>query len=378
LEPPPPTFDEDVAFMQWHGPIEVLAAPGGGRVAVSAKWQARVMTSAVETKGASLGFVNRAFIQAGKTGTQFDNFGGEDRFWLGPEGGQFALYFAPGAKFDLAAWQVPHAMQEGEWTVKERGPSSITFGRAMKLVSYSNADFDIAVERTVRLLSAGDVASRFGTAPPAQAKWVAFETVNRITNAGSRPWTKDKGLVDVWILGMYAPSSDTEVVVPFATAGEGAVVNDRYFGKVPADRLTVRERDGYLLFKCDGQYRSKIGLGPTRAKPTLGSYSAKAQLLTLVHYDKPAAARDYVNSMWEQRADPFDGDVVNSYNDGPPAPGKPSLGGFFELETSSPAAALAPGESLVHTHTTLHLVADAPVLDPIAVRALGVSIAAIH
>ena len=65
----------------------------GGRIAVSGKYQARVMTSAVEPHGASLGFVNRSFIDAGKTGTAFDNYGGEDRFWLGPEGGQYALYF---------------------------------------------------------------------------------------------------------------------------------------------------------------------------------------------------------------------------------------------------------------------------------------------
>jgi hypothetical protein len=70
---------------------------------------------------------------------------------------------------------------------------------------------------------------------------------------------------------------------------------------------------------------------------------------------------------------PYGGDVVNSYNDGPPAPGKPPLGGFFEIESSSPAAALAPGESLVHTHRTFHFVGDRAALDPLATRVLGVS-----
>ncbi len=104
----------------------------------------------------------------------------------------------------------------------------------------------------------------------------------------------------------------------------------------------------------------------------LGSYSASARLLTLVHYDKPAAARDYVNSMWELQKEPYGGDVVNSYNDGSPGPGLPPLGGFYELETSSPAAALKPGESLVHTHRTFHFVGERPALDPIATRVLGV------
>jgi hypothetical protein len=34
-------------------------------------------------------------------------FGGEERFWLGPEGGQFGIFFAPGAKFDFADWKTP-------------------------------------------------------------------------------------------------------------------------------------------------------------------------------------------------------------------------------------------------------------------------------
>ena len=82
------TIDDDLAFLRAHGPVEVLTSPGGGVVVVSARWQGRVMTSAVEAHGASLGFIHRAFLEAGKTGTAFDNYGGEDRFWLGPEGGQ--------------------------------------------------------------------------------------------------------------------------------------------------------------------------------------------------------------------------------------------------------------------------------------------------
>src|SRR3954464_13522268 len=41
------TFDEDVAFLQQHGTLDVLTSESGGRVAVSGQYQARVMTSAV-------------------------------------------------------------------------------------------------------------------------------------------------------------------------------------------------------------------------------------------------------------------------------------------------------------------------------------------
>jgi hypothetical protein len=368
-----PTLDDDLAFLRAHGPVDVLESPAGGRVVVSARWQGRVMTSAVEPHGASLGFVHRKFIEAGKTGTAFDNYGGEDRFWLGPEGGQYGLYFAPGAPFVIGSWQTPHAMQEGEWAVTSRDATQVTFARTMHVVNASRAEFDVAVQRTVRVLSADDVRARFGQPPPPGAKWVAFETANRVTNAGKRAWKRDTGLLSIWILGMYPPAPDARVVVPFEPGGAGPIVNDAYFGKVPPERLVVHEREGWLGFVADGEHRSKIGLSQARARDALGSWSAGAGLLTLVRYGKPASAPNgYVNSMWAQQADPYGGDVVNSYNDGPTEPGKPSLGGFYEIETSSPAAALAPGESMEHVHTTLHVVADARALDPLARGVLGV------
>ena len=46
--------------------------------------------------------------------------------------------------------------------------------------------------------------------------------------------------------------------------------------------------------------------------------------------------------------------VLNSYNDGPTETGV-VMGPFYEIETSSPGAALAPGASLTHTQYTFHL-----------------------
>jgi hypothetical protein len=369
------TLDDDLAFLRTHGPVEVLASPGGGVVAVSARWQGRVMTSAVEAHGASLGFIHRAFLEAGKTGTPFDNYGGEDRFWLGPEGGQFGLYFPPGARFAIGSWQTPHTMQEGEWDVRSRDAAHVTFAHTMHVQSWSGTAFDVAVERTVRVLSADEVRARFGEGPPAGTKWVAFESDNTITNAGSRPWTRESGLLSVWILGMYAPAADARVVVPFDPAGSGPVVNDAYFGKIAPERLHVHEREGWMGLVADGRQRGKLGVGPARARAALGSFTPSERLLTLVTYGKPARAPNgYVNSAWAQQSDPYGGDVVNAYNDGPTEPGKPSLGGFYEIETSSPAAALAPGESMRHVHTTLHVVGDVASLEPLAKSVLGVSL----
>ena len=370
-----PLFADDLKFLEAHGPVIQLESAEHGIVALSAKYQGRVMTSAVARDAASIGYINRQFVTEGKTGAAFDNYGGEDRFWLGPEGGQYGLYFPKGKSFDFANWQAPASIQEGEWAVGEKSSSSVVFTRTIKVSNHAGTEFEVEVKRTVRVLTNQEVLSRLtGVTTLGPVKWVGFETVNQITNRGKKAWAKNEGLLSIWILSMFNPSPDTYVVVPFNKEAQGEIVNDRYFGVVPSERLHVFADLGFLTFRGDGLLRSKIGLGPSRAKPWLGSYSETASLLTLVAYDKPEGTKDYVNSMWEKQKEPYAGDVVNSYNDGPVEPGKPALGGFYELESSSPAAALAPGKSIAHVQRTLHFVGKRAELDPLAKAALGVSL----
>ena len=57
--------------------------------------------------------------------------------------------------------------------------------------------------------------------------------------------------------------------------------------------------------------------------------------------------------MWELQDEPYKGDVVNSYNDGPVEDGS-IMGPFYEIETSSPGAALQPKESMKHVQRIIH------------------------
>lgn len=375
------TFGDDLAFLQQHGQVVVLQDRAGkAQVIVSPDYQGRVLTSTAEgSAGASFGWINRAFIAAGKRVPHMNVFGGEDRFWLGPEGGQYALYFPPGAPFDFDHWQTPEAIDWGGWTVVARASAEVKLQKDMQLQNYSGFTFNARVDRTVRVLEPAAIGTALSLALPSDVAAVGYESENVLQNTGTAPWVKDKGLLSIWILSMYNPSPATTIVIPFKPGSEaelGKVVNDAYFGKVPADRLKIGER--VLFFRGDGQQRGKIGIPRPRALPIAGAYDAAGKVLTLVQYTLPADATDYVNSMWEQQQEPYGGDVVNSYNDGPPEPGKPPLGPFFELETSSKAAALAPGESLTHVHRTVHLTGPQASLDAIAKATLGVSLAEIE
>ena len=185
-------FADDLAFLSKLGPVKVFESPHGGRVVVSAKYQARVMTSAVEAEGKSLGYINRKFIEEGKTGGQFDNYGGEDRFWLGPEGGQFALYFPAGKPLVFANWQTPHAFQEGEWKAKDDGKTSATYTQAMTLTNYAGTEFKLDVERKISLLSDDDAKKNLGITVPTGVKWIGFSTSNTIVNTDSKAWSEAK------------------------------------------------------------------------------------------------------------------------------------------------------------------------------------------
>ena len=101
-------------------------------------------------------------------------------------------------------------------------------------------------------------------------------------------------------------------------------------------------------------------------------------MLTIVTYNQPdAAVTDYVNSKWEMQQQPYAGDVINSYNDGPPQPGARPLGPFYELETSSPALALRSQQTATHVQTTAHFAGSREQLDRLASQLLGVSLSQI-
>ncbi|MGM0528904.1 MAG: DUF6786 family protein [Bacteroidota bacterium] len=317
-------------------------------------WQGRVMTSTCEgDDGFSFGWINHELISSGDTLAHMNPFGGEERLWLGPEGGQYALFFKKGDPFEYEYWQTPPAMDTESFRLVEKEDTMAVFKKEFNLTNYSGTEFDFLITRKIYLLTPEEI-SQVMQADIKGRNTVAYRSENIIENTGTNKWTKDKGLVSIWMLGMFNPSPSAVVIIPVRKGEDdkyGPMVNDNYFGNIPENRLQIK--DNIVYFRADGKKRGKIGIPPLRSKGIMASYDPANNALTFLFCDTPDGLTDYVNSAWELQEKPYSGDALNAYNDGPLEDGT-IMGPFYELETSSPALSLAPGEKYNHSQVTIH------------------------
>jgi hypothetical protein len=367
------TFGFDLEFLKKSEPgILVLEdLSGNSKIIISPNLQGRVMTStAGGDQGISFGWLNYDLLATRKTAKHMTAFGGEERFWLGPEGGQFSIYFKKGVDFSFENWQVPAEIDSEPFELISATKTEAKLTREMHVENYLGTALDLRVDRGIRLLAKETMNQLLGIKIGKEVKMVGFETANSITNTGKTPWNKTNGMLSIWILSMLNASEKTMVVAPYRQEGEGPVYTDDYFGKVPADRL--RHENGVIFFKADAKYRSKIGISPSRALPFIGSYDAQKQVLTVAQFDLPGANSQYVDGKWELQKDPLSGDAVNAYNDG--VNQGTQLGKFYEIESSSPAADLEPGKTLIHHHRTMHFMGPKEDLDQISLKVFGIPV----
>lgn len=368
------TYGYDLEYLKGKNiqTVELKSADGQSKVLIAPGLQGRVMTSTTGgDEGASYGWINYKFIDEGKVSEQFNPYGGEERFWIGPEGGPFSWYFKKGQEQVYENWRVPKFIDTDPYDIESVSDNEVVFVKEFEATNASEHNFKIGVKRTVSLVGSDEVRKLLGMDVPEGVKSLAYKTINTITNKGDSAWTKETGMPSVWLLGSFNPTPTTTVFIPFNKDFEGRKVNDEYFGKVPADRLVLD--DGIAYFKIDGKYRSKIGLPSGSAKDVCGSYDYAKGVLNILKYTVPSDPADYVNGKWGPQDDPFSGDVINSYNDGPTETGFVQ-GPFYEIETSSPGAALKPGQSLTHVQYTIHLQGSKETLNQIALKVFGVDL----
>lgn len=360
-------YGTDRRFLETH--VEVIELSNGERRLIATPTlQGRILTSSADgDEGYSFAWLNYPLIASGKPLAHVNNYGGEDRFWLGPEGGQYSLFFPKGTDFGFDDWQTPAAIDTESWEIAARDDSRVTFRKDAELENTAGNVLSLRLERDVELLADSEAERLLEGRIPDGVRVVAFRTVNRLTNRGTFEWNRQTGMPSIWTIGQFAPSPQTTMIIPLKPA-PGAEVNDAYFGKIPADRLKIT--DDTLYYKGDGQMRGKIGIPPEMTIPVCGALDRQNCVLTIVRFNFDPSQNTYVNAMWEHQSEPFKGDVINAYNDGPLADGS-IMGPFYELESSSPAANLRPGETITHTRTTLHLQGPLAALEALAARLLG-------
>jgi len=372
----PGDFGYDKSFLQEHfkNTIVLESEDKKASIILLPELQGRVMTSTLGgDKGISFGWINHKLISSKEVNNKFNAFGGEERLWLGPEGGQFSMFFKPKTEFNFANWNVPSFMDTDTFAVVDRSANSASFQKEVRFKNHSGTLFEIELTRKVSLLTQGQIIKALQLNSK-DFSAVGYESQNTLKNTGEAAWKEETGLVSIWILCMLNPSPGVTVVVPIKEGNEhefGVKVNDNYFGKVAPDRL--KSTDKTVFFKADGKSRGKIGFTSKRATKHIGSYDAINKTLTILEIDAPKKTDKYVNSAWEIQEAPFSGDVINSYNDGPLDDGS-QMGPFYELESSSPALALDKQESYSHTQRMYHFSGSVKSLNSISEHVLNVSI----
>jgi hypothetical protein len=370
------TFGYDRQFLEEYTDVVLLSGKDSlGSILVTPTMQGRVMTSTVNgVGGKSLGWVNHELIESGEIREHFTPYGGEDRFWIGPEGGQYSVFIQPGKEMVFENWFVPAGFNTEPWKLVSQSGTRVTVEKQLNLTNYSETEFDLQVTRSVELFDRSQIEKILELQLPEGIKQVGYVSENTIENTGNQAWTRETGAPAIWILSMFAPAPGITVAIPYkegSTEELGPVVTTEYFGEISSDRLKID--GGIIYFKVDGKKRRKLGVSPLRALPVAGSYDETNNILTIINYTIPENYTDYVNQLWKQQDEPYKGNIVFAYNDGPLEDGS-QLGPFYELESSSPAAFLEPDESLSHDHRVFHFTGDEQALNQISEDVLGVTL----
>jgi uncharacterized protein DUF6786 len=366
-------FSEVTALLEKAGrKTYVLSGRDAQRkVLVCPELAGRVMgTSWAGENGPFGGFIDEQAFREGMKDI-WDNWGGEERYWLGPEGGQFGLMFR-----DQCACFENYHVQEGfnrtPYEVIEVSPlaKSLTMHCRMRLTNKIGTRFDIEVTRRITVLDDCPYTNGCGDS----VRFVGFQSESSLMNIGERPFTRETGALAHWHLGQFLVGEHVVGIIPYRTDGDGAPsVREDYFkdfcigGAIASNRYWLL--NNCALFKADGKVRAKIGQNRSRATGLLGSYNLETNEIVLLDYDFYPRL-EYAASYWYEQPLPYEGDVISFSAEGPESAGA-APGRCYELEALSPALFLYPGESFTWRTRTMHLAGPRRVLAGICQRFLG-------
>ncbi|MDO6470455.1 DUF6786 family protein [Maribacter sp. 1_MG-2023] len=361
------TFGSDLKVLNNIEDLHVLKSENS-MIAVSGSLQGRVFTSSSNgLKGKSYGWFKREAVLNRSFKKKFSNLGGEDRMWFGPQYGKYNLFFESGDTFEDANSRIAPDLDTLQFKIKLKTDKEVVSTGRMHIKNYQNYIFNIDVERKISILGKNKIEKNLNVYVDDKVSYVGFETVTKMVNIGANKWSKETGLISIWILGCIIPTDNTVAIIP--TTGHIDEVTN-YF--TPLDDSRMQIKDGFVYYKADANYLNKIGILPQNTVPVFGSYSPELNLLTIVEFSFENSPY-YVNSKKENNSDPYGGDVINIFNDGVTPTAGP-FGPFYEVESSSAAKELEVGEEIIHTSRTYHFKGDEEYLDQISLNVLGVKL----
>lgn len=202
------TFGSDLDFLKAKDSVITLKDDSGlGQVIVSPKYQAKVFTSTADgLNGRSFGWIKYETFDQKQPDPHMNAFGGEDRLWLGPEGGQFSLFFKPDTKMEFANWHTPAAVDNENWELISSSDKKVSMSKSTHLQNYAGTELSIKLVRDVEIMEPKAIQQVLSIDTDTSVKSVGFSTVNSITNAGDKAWDKTTGAPCLWNLDMFTPS----------------------------------------------------------------------------------------------------------------------------------------------------------------------------
>lgn len=350
----------------------------GKQVLVCPSLAGRVMgTTYNGESGEAGGFIDAKAFRDGINDI-WDNWGGEERYWLCPEGGQFGLMFK-GKESCFDNYSVQDGINNQKYKVVDvaKTGESLTMAADFEMLNGAGTRFEVNSARRITALDACPYAMGAG----ADVDFVGFQSESTITNTGDMPWNKETGALAHWHLGQFLPGPRVIVIIPFR---QGSIsdppIREDYFkdfcidGRMSPNRYWTK--DGFVLFKADGKVRTKIGQNRSRAMGILGSYNLDNDEMVIIDYDFYPNL-EYASSYWYEQAEPFNGDVISFSAEGPRAPGELD-GRCYELESMSPAMLLSPGQSFTFRTRTMHIKGPRTAMAKICRSQFGVEVSTLE
>jgi hypothetical protein len=144
-------------------------------------------------------------------------------------------FLNPGKNRCTNNWHTPKGIDIEAWEIREATTKSATLAKEMTLQNYRGNNLQIAVERTISLVTNSEIATSLNITIPQNVQAVAYATQNRITNQNDYEWTPETGTVCIWMLDMFIPSDSAVTIIPYRTGDESSL------GKVVTLRLLRRD-----------------------------------------------------------------------------------------------------------------------------------------